>query len=1046
MGERFEIKPFFLYINLMGQTAKEFCSFFSLIFRLRRTRGIFFFLCILFLSGLLSAQTLPFRNYTEKDGLPELYVYSICQDSRGYLWFGTRYGLSRFDGKEFVNFKTKDGLPDACITAIIEDRSGHLWIGTHEGGVSRLALSSLPRVQFKNYSRKDGLADNYIWEIVEDNDGIIWFGTDKGLSRFDGKNFETYNTIGELDSKLIRDIAVGKDGKLWLATSEGVGVLTKKGFTRYTTADGLVSNNVFTLLPDSKGRCWIGTTEGLSCFQKGIFSSYTTKEGLIHDHVKSIIEARDGKIWVGTWQGVSVFTGGKFSGYTTRNGLVGNYINFLLEDSEGNIWHATGGGGVSRLNCSRMNITTYSVNDGLISNNISVIKEDRQKRYWIGTQEGLTCLCGGDVKRYSQKDGLASDSVSDIAIDRRGNAWIATLEGLSVFSSSGKLTNYTMEDGLASNILYKLIEARDGTIWICTKQGITRYKNGTFSPPPFKASDVKVLNILEDSNGNLWFAAAPGLYQFSVPDNVLTYYSTRDGLPDNYIQSMFEDSRGRLWIGTENGLGCKENGRFRNYTTKHGLPDNLCKFILEDNEGDLWIGTPSGLVCFDGEAFKTYTTRRHGLAGNSWNSGFKDSRGALWFGSSHGITRFTLPLEGSNPVPPPIYITNLSVVGEDVPLAPSHQLDYDRNHLRIGFVGLCYTAPESVTYRFRMLGVDSQWQETKERSVPYPYLPSGTFRFQVKAVNNDDLESSEPAELLIRISPPFWKTWWFLALSFFMALSGIGALFFWRSKRLEEKMTLEVKEMALEARTRQLVMSQRMELMGILAAGAVHDLKSLMGIIIGYSKMVVKKFSPEDANYKHLGRIKSTATTAVQVVAQILAFARQKHDETVAADLGKLLEDLLETLQISTPDFVKISWEPPEEKILLRVNPTRFQQVVMNLCLNSVHAMPRGGQLTVSLKSGRGRDNGGSDNKVLLNVTDTGTGIKKENLERIFDPLFTTKEQGVGTGLGLFVVKQIVEEHNGEIAVSSEPGKGTTICVSFDRTLSEKLVSNPNQQ
>jgi two-component system cell cycle sensor histidine kinase/response regulator CckA len=241
----------------------------------------------------------------------------------------------------------------------------------------------------------------------------------------------------------------------------------------------------------------------------------------------------------------------------------------------------------------------------------------------------------------------------------------------------------------------------------------------------------------------------------------------------------------------------------------------------------------------------------------------------------------------------------------------------------------------------------------------------------------------------------------------------------WRIKRAKRKI-------AIQERNKQLVLAQKMELLGILAGGAVHDLKNLLAIIIGYSKIAVQHADQTDEKIKPIENIKSTAVTAVQVVKQILAFTRQTYDKTIVVNLSDLLEDILAILKVTTPAEVTIRWKPPKEEVHLYISPTKFQQAVMNLCLNAVQAMPGEGELNIRLYKEKDRGN-----RVILEISDTGSGIDKENLEKIFDPLFTTKEPGKGTGLGLFVVKQIVDEYNGKIEVRSKAGEGTIFKISF---------------
>ncbi|NIM16409.1 MAG: hypothetical protein GTO45_30830, partial [Candidatus Aminicenantes bacterium] len=301
----------------------------------------------------------------------------------------------------------------------------------------------------------------------------------------------------------------------------------------------------------------------------------------------------------------------------------------------------------------------------------------------------------------------------------------------------------------------------------------------------------------------------------------------------------------------------------------------------------------------------------------------------------NGVARFNPGVERINTVPPPVYITGVKVLERDVPLSEfeSPRLEYNQNYLKFQFVGLCFSAPGSVIYKYRLEDIEEDWLKTRERLVSYPYLPPGSYRFRVKAVNNDGIESLEPAEIRFKIQPPFWKTWWFSSLLVLALLSVLGYIVVWRVRRMQERMDYL-------ARTRQLVMAQRMELLGILAAGAVHDLKNLLAVILGYSKMAEKSYKrrtddDKDKSEMPIEKIKKTAGTAIQVVKQILAFTRQKYDENVPANLVDLLKDILDILNITRPPEVKILWESSEQEVRYRINPARFQQLVMNLCLNA---------------------------------------------------------------------------------------------------------------
>ena len=979
--------------------------------------AIFFFLTL----SLIFSQQLPFQNYLEKDGLPSPIIYCIFQDSRGFLWIGTENGLSRFDGGEFKNFKKTDGLPDNIILSVYEDRWGKLWFGTATGG-----LSCFSDGRFTTYPGQSSLADNSIYSIAEDIGGKMWFGTSSGLSSFDGKMFLHYPKVSGLNAHIIFTIAIEKAGKLWLGTDQGIGCYEKdnlKLYSKFSLEDGLMDNYISALLIDSGGSLWIGTKKGLNRLKEGKLSTYTTKDGLSDNTITSLSEDRVGNLWIGTWNGVNLFSRGQFIKYSKINGLPNNIIHSICQDREGNNWFGTHGGASCLISS---NVKTYSKEHGVSDNIIIKIIQDKKGKYWLGTSGGLSCYDGENFKNYTKKDGLASNTINQLMADRQGNIWIATPMGLSILSS-GSFTNYTKKNGLPGDTLFDLIESRDGTIWIGGIGGLICWRDGQFFAPPFNLEQINVICIMEDSSGNLWFSSRASLYRYSR--NLVTSISRRYDLPDDVINAIFEDSKGTIWIGTEGGISCFYNGKFTNYSTKNSaLLENSCYFLLEDQQGKLWIGHSKGLSCFDGKSFVTYSSRRLGLSDRSWSAGIKNNSGELWFGTTDGVTTFYPPPVSPNSIHPPIYLTGVKAMENDIPLHGNNRFDYDQNIFRFDFEGCSFSPPSRARYKYMLENIDKEWRYTQDRSLFYPFLPPGDYNFKVKAINNDGFESETAAEYRFKILPPFWQTRWFLVIMGMVIILMVILVLHWRVKRIGEKAEIRARKAELEARNRQLIMSQRMELMAALAAGNVHDLKNLMAVIIAYSRVMSKKYRDDQEEYKNIEIIKETAATAVQMAKQILSFARPKSSaphETV--DLGQELNEIIATLKITQPKNIHILWEPPPEPILFPIHPARFQQVVMNLCLNACQAMPNGGELRICL-SHESHDN---EEAVTLEITDTGPGIQEEHLPKIFEPMFTTKEPGKGTGLGLFVVKQIVDEYHGTINVSSTPGKGAAFMIRF---------------
>jgi ligand-binding sensor domain-containing protein/signal transduction histidine kinase len=973
------------------------------------------------LPNISLAQSLPFTHYSVKDGLVSAGVTGIFQDSGGFLWVATQHGLSRFNGVNFENMSIKDGLVGDYITDICEDGDGNIWV------VSKAGAGYFRSGNFKSYKTEEYLKGKNILSVAADKDGKVWFGTDEGIITYNGNDYRTYTKKDGLVNEHITAVAADNDGKMWFGSQRGLYCFNKNRFIIYTASGDKSSFNdaVEALEVDKKGNLWVGTRGGLFRYRDGSFIPYPKKKRGADLSVKAIEVDRNGNLWIGTENGAEYFADGTFTNYNTKHGLPNDRILSVFEDREGNIWFGTSMG-LSRLHSLRF--LNFSTKHGLPNNLIWAILQDRRGHYWFGTDKGLSRYAGGTFKNFTSENGLVDNAVYVLQEDRKGNIWIGTFGGISVYSpGTGGFRNYTMANGLPQNITIALEIGRQGTVWIGTTKGLCRFVGRRIESPGFTHKPTPIHTIMEDGKGNLWFSDNDALCKVIPGTDAPVRYTVADGLIYDGIYMINEDRTGRIWIATAQGLSCFSNGQFTNYTTADGLSDNVCYFVLDDDDGNIWIGTGHGVNRFDGKTFKVYTPRDGPASYEmSEKACLKDRDGNLWFGMVNGVTRFNPKLDRFNTVPPAVYVTAFEVLEREHPMSADIRLKHNQNYVNIGFTGISFTSPEDVLYRYQLIGIDGHRFETKSRNVSYPYLPSGDYRFQVFAVNNDGIESARPAEFRFRVLPPFWATWWFITLSVFAVLAAILMFVLWRIKRVKERI-------AQRERNKQLVMAQKMELLGILAGGAVHDLKNLLSIIIGYSKIAAQHAhlrDHEEEMIKPIDNIKTTAGTAIQVVKQMLAFTRGKHNETVTANLADLLDDILEILKVTTPAEINIRWERPEQDVCLAINPTRFQQVVMNLCLNSVHAIEESGEygeLDIRLYE----EEAYSGKRVILEIADTGCGMDEDVLEKIYDPLFTTKEPGKGTGLGLFVVKQVADECGWEIEARSKRMEGTVFKITF---------------
>lgn len=745
----------------------------------------------------LNGQVLPFRTYSIERGLSEAVVNDVIQDQDGYLWIGTSYGLNRFDGINFENYYSEDGLLNNSVSSLYEDNDGRLWIGT-ESGVNMMetdsihALSELKPLDsstilaiyqdqyeefwfatdgegvwnldannnLTQYRSIHGLGGDRVRDIIEDDTGILWFATRDGLTKLEEGNFRTYTTRHGLPDNRLRDLAFTDDGSLWVASRGGLCQLKGENFRCYTEEDGIVNNRVQSISEDETGGLWLGTEEGASYFSDGSFTNYSVDEGLINNIIHATHYDNEGNIWFGTFGGgISTFLGDQFKNYTVEQGLPNNVITSIAEDKSGRFWIATYGGGIAGLDDGEF--SNISDSDGLVDNKVYTVRTDNQDRLLIGTRWGFSIYDGNSFQNYDEADLPSRKIRAFLQPENSSVIWVGTYdEGLLRYESD-QFLQLTEEDGLADNTVMSLEETEDGAIWIATYGGVSKMVDTTF-----------------------------------------TNYSIQDGLPNNGVLDILKDNSGRLWFATFDGVARFDDGNFETISVEDGLPDEVCYFIEQDDRGIFWIGTNRGVVRLDYEAFKSddespreqafkLITQDQGLVANEMNAGasFKDSRGRLWFGSVGGVTVFDPEREKTNSSTPTVHIENVRVSGESIPIESNLEIGSDNHNITFEFIGISFSAPEQVRYRYRLKNSGEGWQETSQRSVRYSALMAGDYTFEVRAQNNDGQWSSSTASVNLTVMAPFWLQWWFIGL---VALAVIGiVLFIYNYYRVRKMVEIE---------------------------------------------------------------------------------------------------------------------------------------------------------------------------------------------------------------------------------------------------------------
>ena len=643
------------------------------------------FLLALFICPCVFAQPLhlKFQHLGTVEGLSQSNVICILQDSRGFMWFGTRDGLNRYDGYQFTVYKN-DPLDDKSlggnfIMDMVEDDRGYIWIGTWGGGLDRYDRKTNQFVHFKhNAADQASLSSDLVACLFRDSRGSLWVGTeDKGLNMLDPAtgHFIRYqynkNDPHSLGGNFIKDITEDADHNIWIASVDGgLNLFDRwsKTFTRFrhegSDPHSVASNNIPAILEDSRHRLWVGTGGGgLDLMDRGTrtFTHYRKENnsdgGPGSNTIASLAEDGDGNIWVGTENdGLSILDtkSGRFQHYRhddidpTSVGTNSPYA--IYRDSKKNMWVGSFTGGVDFVSRDAGKFIHYKHNSSpssLSDNHVLCICEDSRGGLWIGTDGGGLNLLdkkSGRFTHYRHEGGnsICGDNVLKVMEDSHGDLWVGTWgEGISVFNPrKGSFTHYYHEpdnpSSLGDNNAWTIYEDREHNIWVGTygggldlydpvKHSFTHFRHS--EDDPASLSNNKVHSVFEDSRGRLWVGTdGGGLNLFDRLNKKFSHYLHDEGknsLSSNYVGGVFEDRKGDLWISTTSGLS-RFNvtaNHFTVYTTRDGLPNDVTFGVLDDSVGNLWISTNRGLSRYDTHAG---TFRNFGVSDGLQANEFKE--------------------------------------------------------------------------------------------------------------------------------------------------------------------------------------------------------------------------------------------------------------------------------------------------------------------------------------------------------------------------------------------------------------------------------------
>ncbi len=803
-----------------------------------------FILGIFLLSwNVVDSQHYNFKRYSIEEGLPRSGVYSMIEDTKGFLWIATEGGgVSVFDGENFKTYTVGDGLGHNIIRCVFEDDQGNLWFGTQGKGVTKFDGQ-----EFTNYDVSSGLSNNIVRSIGQDNQGNLWFGTfGGGVCKFNLKNKDLEEGIVEcltredgLLHNRVRAMLKDSKGYMWFGTDGGISRFNGRTFENFTTEDGLLDNRILVIYEDGSKNLWFGTEDGAVRYDGSEFRVYTTEDGLIHNRIRAICQDNQGNMWFGTVDGISKLSGNRFQSYSEKEGLSNARIRSIIRTSAGDLWFGTFFGGINRYSGDMF--FHYTEEDNLSNNQVNTVLADQVNNIWLGTYEGVNKLEFSQgilrVRKITEETGLINNVVRSMMMDNAGNIWFGTEGGITIFNLIVR-RNLEKSDGLKNNEVLVMLEDSQHNYWIGTASGISIIQCPTGNlheltihdfNPEGGYPDFPVSSLYEDLYGNIWIGFdydGFALYR----DNRITKYHLEE-TQDN-ISSIISDDKGKLFLGTKGGgifrytlteEGIDTTSR-KNISIANGLHSNSINQLIFDDNDNLWAGSEKGIdkISFSrtGEIIRIkHFGQEEGFLGieTHSNSVCKDNTGRIWFGTVKGVTCYNPLAERTDNIETYTHITSVAIPNRDIlwknsnfaegvsgrfKLPQNLVLPYNENSLSFEFIGIYLKSPSYVTYQWKLDGFNENWSiPSKKREMTYTNLPPGDYTFSIRSANEDDTWNEYPATFSFSVEPPFWQTWWFLLTSSLVVLGIFIGFVKIRERNLRrEKRILEekVRERTLE--------------------------------------------------------------------------------------------------------------------------------------------------------------------------------------------------------------------------------------------------------
>ncbi len=1013
-------------------------------------RLIFVFFCVIYKSMLIFASQYYFRHYQNENGLSNNTVFSCMQDSQGFMWFGTKDGLNKFDGIRFKTFRLQEylstnNISDNVIIGLWEDHDQCIWIGTFNG----IYYYDIKSNEFHILKDKDTPINGLIFDIKVDANNIVWFTTAQGIYTYD-KNKNALKCYSSETHFIPYSICITPEQDIWIGsidgniykfnqanqTFQGFPILSHDELSRNIKLSKICYSSRYGLIISTNTN-GIRSLDPVSKEVKVLFTMSNDKTQM---RINDILLTPKQILWVGTNAGLYKYDFQKGLSQPIKNSISNPYslsdngIRALYEDTEGGLWIGTFYGGINYLPNEDTPFEKYlpsSLSGHIHGRIIRALCKDDDGNIWIGSEDGE--LCKLDPKTQIIINYPFKRNIQSLLVDNH-KLWIGTFDdGLFIMDIlTGHMVHLEHKD-LKNSSIVTFLKTSKHDIYVGTTAGIYRYdrQKQSFCNEKDMAYKSFIHCMYEDHKGTIWFGTyGDGLYQYHPNERKYTHYQYSpdkpNGISSNYITSIYEDSKGTLWLATEGSGFCKINktGTFKRYTIKDEMYSNIICNICEDSKGTLWISSTGGLMKFNSETNERRIYRTSdGLVNNhfSYNAQCTDNLGNIYLGTIRGMVAFNpLKLKERN-FTPPIYITEFSVTGNQNKMVEKDKsilntkeitLPYTQSSFSIYFVAPTYTTPQANRYRYILEGNDQDWTYINNyREIYYTNISPGKYTLKVAIMDQNHRWDTHVASLNITITPPFWASsfaYLTYGILFFIIITSLYSNYTKKRKREQEQ-----KRKELENQKEKEIYNAKISFF----TNITHEVRTPLTLIqIPLDKVIeTEHFSPSVT--ENLLIMKRNVNRLLDLTNQLLDFRKTEMDmlklNFVHTDISLLLSDTISRFTPSAEEKkMKLELIQPQHPVYINLDQEIVTKIISNLLTNALKYSTD--QIVVSLE-----DQSENNSNITIRVNSNGATIPPSLKEKIFEPFYqishTSHNTPKGTGLGLSLARSLAELHQGKL-------------------------------